>query len=128
MILDSSAIVAVLLDEPGASVLIERMEAADRIAVAAPTLVEAGIVLHARIGPIADELLADLLRTLDVTVVPFDADHAAAAIRAWERFGRGRRPAGLSLGDCVSYALAHATGLPLLATGEDVPHTDIGLA
>lgn len=128
VILDSSAIIAVLLDEPGAAAIIDRMEMAERLAVAAPTLVEAGIVLRARAGPVAEELLDDLLRTLDVTVIPFGAEHATAAVTAWERYGRGRHPAGLNLGDCIAYATARIAGLPLLALGEDFPRTDIELA
>ena len=128
MILDSSAVVAVLLGEPGSDELIDRLEAATGLAIAAPTLVEAGIVLRARIGPLADELLTDLLRTLEVAVIPFDADHAAAAIHAWERFGRGRHPAALNLGDCITYAAARVAGLPIVATGEDFARTDATLA
>jgi len=128
VILDSSAIVAILLDEPGAAALIARLEAADRVAVGAPTIVEAGIVLRARAGPVAAELLDDLVRTLEVAVIPFGADHAAEALRAWERFGRRRHPAGLNLGDCAAYAVARIAGLPLLATGAGFPRTDLALA
>ena len=68
------------------------------------------------------------LRTLEVAVIPFDADHAAAAIRAWERFGRWRHPAALNLGDCITYAAARVAGLPIVATGEDFARTDATLA
>jgi len=90
--------------------------------------VEAGIVLRARAGPVAAELLDDLVRTLEVAVIPFGADHAAEALRAWERFGRRRHPAGLNLGDCAAYAVARIAGLPLLATGAGFPRTDLALA
>ncbi|MFO1540538.1 MAG: type II toxin-antitoxin system VapC family toxin [Chloroflexota bacterium] len=128
LVLDSSAVVAVLLDESGADALIARMERASRVAIAAPTVVEAGIVLRARAGPVGGELLDDLLRTLDAIVVPFDPDHAAAALAAWTRYGRGRHPAALNLGDCIAYATAQLAGLPLLARGDDFRRTDLALA
>jgi ribonuclease VapC len=128
VILDSSAIVGVLLDEPDRASLVERIARAEVVAVAAPTLVEAGIVLSARLGRDATDLIAGFLAAADAVVIEFGPEHWPVALDAWARFGRGRHPAALSLGDCVSYATARIAGLPLLAKGDDFPKTDLALA
>ena len=128
MILDTSAIVAILLAEPDAAHLLERIAEAETLAVGAPTLVEAGIVLSKRLGIDARGLLARFLDEAGVEVVPFGAEHAAAAIGAWCTFGKGRHPARLNFGDCIVYGTASVAGLPLLAIGNDFPQTDLDLA
>ena len=128
MILDSSALVAIALDEPERPGLLAKIAAADVIAVGAPTLVEAGIVLSARMGADATDVLAELVTAADAVVVEFGPDHWMEAISAWWRFGRGRHPASLNFGDCLAYATARVAGLPLLAKGDDFPKTDIDLA
>lgn len=95
--------------------------------MSAATLVETGIVVEARQGPDATRDL-QLLVDAAIEVVPFDGDHARAAIMAWNRFGRGRHPAGLNLGDCFSYATASLAGVPLLYKGSDFGLTDIPAA
>jgi ribonuclease VapC len=72
--------------------------------------------------------VASLLRELDVTTVPFTAEHHDVATRAFERYGRGRHKAALNFGDCMSYAVARLAGSPLLCTGSDFAKTDINLA
>lgn len=128
MIVDSSAIVGVLLDEPDRPSLVERIGRAEVVAVAAPTVLEAGMVLSARLGRDATSLLEGFLTSVDAVVVEFGSEHWAVALDAWNRFGRGRHPAALNLGDCISYAAAKVAGLPLLAKGDDFPQTDIDLA
>ena len=128
MILDSSAIVAIALNEPERPRFIDEINAAPSVAVAAPTLVEAGIVLSARTGIDATELLEAILGEADIAVVEFGAAHWEVAIGAWRRFGKGRHMAGLNFGDCVSYATARVANRPLLAKGDDFIHTDIELA
>ena len=128
MILDSSALLAIALDEPEREAFVAKINAADTVAVAAPTLVEAGIVLSARIGEDAGELLAELVVASDAVVIEFGAGHWQEAVSAWWRFGRSRHPAGLNLGDCLAYAAARVAGEPLLAKGNDFPQTDIQLA
>lgn len=128
MILDSSALVAIALDEPEREAFVAKINAADMIAVAAPTLVEAGIVLSLRTGEDAGELLAELVTASDAVVIEFGPAHWQDAVSAWWRFGKSRHPAGLNFGDCIAYATAKVTDEPLLAKGDDFPQTDIQLA
>lgn len=126
MVLDTSAVAAVVFGEPDAEALLSVMlRNAGDLQLSAATLVEVGIVVEARQGPEASGDLQTLLDTLDVTITPVDTDQARAAVAAWRRFGRGRHPAGLNLGDCFAYALAKLRGAPLLFKGHDFPQTDI---
>ncbi len=128
MILDTSAIVAVIFQEPGHDSLRDRMAAADDLGVGAPTLAEAAIVVSARMRRDARELLARFLRGADVRILPFDEEHWLAAADAWLRFGKGRHPARLNFGDCLCYATARLAGAPLLCVGDDFHNTDLELA
>ncbi|HMB55203.1 MAG TPA: type II toxin-antitoxin system VapC family toxin [Thermoanaerobaculia bacterium] len=128
MILDSSAIVAVLLDEPGAEGLIETMLDAEALGVGAPTLCETGMVLTSRVGPESRGMLERFLQEFEVVEVPFGSEHWREAVEAFRRYGRGRHPAGLNFGDCLSYATARLSGRPLLFVGEDFPQTDVDIA
>lgn len=128
MILDSSALVAIALGEPERDALLDRIDAAETVAVGAPTLVEAGIVLTSRTGEQANGLLHRVLTEADATVLEFGDAHRQEAVSAWQRFGRGRHPAGLNFGDCFAYATAKVAGQPLLAKGDDFAQTDIELA
>lgn len=128
MVLDSSAIVAVLLKEPGHDRLLETIERAELIVVGAPTMLEATMVLTTRLGQDARPLLSAFLRRLNAEVVAFNEEHLDAATTAFLRFGRRRHPAGLNFGDCMSYAVASVANLPLLFIGEGFPRTDIAPA
>ncbi len=128
MILDSSAIVAILLDEPERTHLLDKIDAADVVGVGAPTLVEAGVVLSARLGRDASAIVDRFVATIDAEVVPFSAAHWREALAAWSRFGRARHPAALDFGDCLAYAVARVAQRPLLAKGHDFPQTDLELA
>jgi len=125
MIVDSSALVSILLKEPGYDVLVGKLKEADVLFVAAPTAVESAIVLSSRLHCDARPLLAGLLNRMNAEIVSFDQEHYDAAVSAYLRFGKGRHAAGLNFGDCMSYALAVVSGLPLLYTGTDFSHTDI---
>jgi ribonuclease VapC len=125
VILDSSAIVAILFDEQEAPVLAAAIGEAETLAVSAATLVEATMVAEGRTRPSMREKLDDLLATVKPEVVAFTAEHAEIARAAWRRFGKGRHPAKLNLGDCFAYALAEARGEPLLFKGEDFARTDV---
>ena len=125
MILDSSAVVALVLQEPGYAGLFEAMGSAARLGIGAPTLVETTIVLSARLDRDARGLISRLLLEGDVAVVPFTDAHFGTAMGAWLRYGRGRHPAGLNFGDCLAYATAKLAAEPLLFTGEDLRRTDI---
>ncbi len=128
MILDSSAIVAVALQEPGYERLLAEMTAAESLGIGVPTLVEAGIVLSARLARDARGILARFSTEAGLQTVEFTEAHFGVAVGAWLRFGRGRHPAGLNFGDCLSYATARLAGQPLLATGDDFSKTDLDLA
>jgi ribonuclease VapC len=128
VIVDTSAVVAILLREPGYGELLLRLSRARQPGIGAPTLVEAGIVLSARLKLDARGLLARFAQEAGLAVVPFGEAHHAAAIGAWLRFGKGRHPAGLNLGDCNSYAVASVAGEPLLYVGDDFAQTDIAPA
>ena len=125
MVLDSSAIVAIHLREPGHERLIDRIDAAEVVVVGVPTLLETAMVLTARLGQDARPMIFAFLRRLEAVVIPFNEEHLDAATTAFIRFGRGRHPAALNFGDCMSYAVASVAGMPLLSTGEDFRSTDI---
>ena len=128
MVLDTFAIVAIHLRETGHERLIDRIEAAEVAVVGVPTLLETAMVLTARLGQDARPMVFAFLRRLEAEVVPFNEEHLDAAITAFIRFGRGRHPAALNFGDCMSYAVASVAGMPLLFTGEDFSRTDIAQA
>lgn len=128
MIVDGSALVAILLKEPGFEAPLEKLLAARIAGVGAPTLAESGIVLQARGGPAIQRLLLHFVREAGVAVVPFGEVHARTAVEAFTRFGRGRHAAALNFGDCMSYATARVAGRPLLCLGRDFTRTDIEIA
>lgn len=128
MVLDASAILAVLLQEPGHEPILNRIGEAPVVVVGVPTLVESAIVLSSRLRRDARGLLTDFLREADAEVVPFTLDHYYVAVDAFLRYGKGRHPAALNFGDCLSYATARLSGLPLLFTGDDFSKTDIATA
>lgn len=117
--------VAIHLKEPGHERLIDAIDHAEVVVVGVPTLLETAMVLTTRLGQDARPTLLAFLRRIDAEVVPFHEEHLDAAITAFLRFGRGRHPAALNFGDCMSYAVAAVAGMPLLFTGDDFPQTDI---
>jgi ribonuclease VapC len=125
MVLDSSAIVAIHLKEPGHDQLVEAIDRAEVVVVGVPTLLETTMVLTTRLGYDARPLLRAFLHRLDAEIVAFNQEHLDAATAAFLRFGRGRHPAGLNFGDCMAYAIASVVGMPLLFTGDDFARTDI---
>lgn len=128
MIVDASALLAIVFREPGYERLLERMDAADAVAAGTPTLTETGIVLHARLGDGSRGMLERLLDELSIAEVPFGEVHWREAVDAYRRFGRGRHPASLNFGDCLTYAVASLAGEPLLFVGDDFGRTDISAA
>jgi ribonuclease VapC len=128
VILDSSAILAILLREHGFEPLVEKLASAPAAGVGAPTLAEAGIVLSARIGREAKSLLTTFLADTDIVVVPFGEVHWRTAVDAFQRYGKGRHRAGLNFGDCMTYATARLAEQPLLFTGGDFAKTDVRVA
>jgi ribonuclease VapC len=128
MILDSSAIVAILLEEPDAESLLAKLRRPGAIAIGAPTLMETGIVLASRFQKDPILLLQGFLRELGGLILPFDESHWRVATDAFLRFGKGRHPASLNFGDCLAYATAKIAARPLLCIGNDFAQTDLDLA
>lgn len=126
-VLDSSAIVAILLAEPGYEELLAKIGDADLVAVGAPTLVETGLVLSSRLDRDARSFLVDFLRDFQVEVVPLTDDHVSIAIGVFLRYGKGRHPAALNFGDCLSYAIASLGGMELIYLGGDFAQTDLAI-
>ena len=123
IVLDTSALLAILRREGDADRLLDALAAVPACHVSAATLVEAMVVMRARHG---DEGVRDvrlLLQAANAEVVPFDAEQAEIAVSAFERFGKGRHPAALNLGDLFAYALAASRGLPLAYVGDDFART-----
>jgi ribonuclease VapC len=125
VVVDPSAALALLGGEPAGAWVIDVLGDSSRRLMSAASLVELGIVLEARFGPVGAAVADRFLRDAQVEVVPFDRDQAELAIAAWRGFGKGRHRAGLNLGDCFTYALAAATQSAVLCTGEDFPATDL---
>ena len=128
MIVDSSAIVAILLKEPGYEPLRDHVAAAKQVSVGAPTVLESSLMLCSRLGHAGKTLLARFLQEAEIEVVEFVADHWMVAADAFLAYGKGRHRAGLNLGDCMTYAVAKLAEEPLLCLGEDFSATDLELA
>jgi len=125
MVIDSSALAAILFGEPERRQFIEAIESADACLLSVANWVEISIVVEARHGA---EGVRDLERFIDlasIELVPVDEEHGRVARDAWVRFGKGRHRAALNFGDCFAYALAKAAGHVLLFKGEDFTHTDL---
>jgi len=125
MTLDTSALIAILLSEPGALDLVDKILEAEVVRVGTPTLVEAAAILAHRQRRPALPQVRGLVDELGVTVVPFGSDEWEAATLAYERFGRGRHKAALNFGDCLAYATAAVAGDSLLFVGNDFAKTDV---
>ena len=125
MVVDSSALVAILLGEPEGDALAVALAAAEMPVICAPNWLEAMMVTMARLGRPGVLALAELLDAAGVQIEPADAGLAETAFDAWLRFGKGRHRAGLNFGDCFAYALATRRGEALLFKGDDFAHTDV---
>ncbi|HWE99321.1 MAG TPA: type II toxin-antitoxin system VapC family toxin [Caulobacteraceae bacterium] len=125
MVIDSSALIAIISKEPERAPFEQCVKLATNRLIGAATLVETSLVVLSRRREEGIAILRELLVDMRVETVPLSADHARLAVDAFRRFGKGRHPAGLNLGDCFSYALAKATGEPLLFKGDDFARTDV---
>ncbi len=128
MVLDTSAILAVLLDEPECEPFVQAIATADICRLSVANFVEASTVLHGRSGAEAVRRLDLLVHRAGIEVTPVSADQGLAARDAFARFGKGRHPAGLNFGDCFAYALAKEVDEPLLFKGDDFGKTDVSRA
>jgi len=127
MIIDASAILAIAFREPGFEKILDRITDTEVVAAGTPTLAEAGIVLHARIGAESRGMLERLLDELGIVEIPFGELHWREAVDAFRRFGKGRHRASLSFGDCLTYAVTKLAAEPLLHRGEDFGKTDLDI-
>lgn len=127
LVLDASAVIAMLESEPAAPALREAFVTATPRWIGAVGVMECAIVLERRRGALAKSGLDALLARFDVRTLAFDESQVVEAHRAYQRFGKGRHPAALNLGDCCAYAAAKALRLPLLQEGENFRQTDLHL-
>ena len=125
MIVDTSAILAVLFGEPDADLYERVIAEASQCRMSVANFLEAAIVVENRAGAAGGVELDLFLETAEIELVPVTPDQARAARRAWRRFGKGNNPAGLNFGDCFAYALAEVAQEPLLFKGDDFALTDI---
>jgi len=125
MVLDTSAIAAVLFQEPEARAISEAMEGDPVRLISAANWLEAQLVIHGRLGAQGGQMLEAFFRELAVETVALDRIHVQTALAAWQRFGKGRHPASLNLGDCCAYATALLQNQRLLCKGDDFSKTDI---
>ena len=128
MVVDTSAIIAILFEEPEMDRFEQLIAGTPDVLMSAASHLEAGVVVLGRHGPSYLARVELALQRFGITVVPVTPEQAILAIAAYERFGKGRHPAGLNYGDCFSYALAKARGEPLLAKGDDFTRTDAVMA
>lgn len=127
MIIDSSVIIAVVTQEPEYERVLAAIEAIESLGAGTPTLVETGLVLSARFGSDGRRMLDSFKRDSQLEAISFTDRHRELALSAFLRYGKGRHPARLNLGDCMSYAVARWSGQPLLCIGNDFAKTDLEL-
>lgn len=113
--------------QPGFEAVLDRLEAADAIGVGTPTLAEASLVLAGKTGLDPLPIVGRIVQEFAMAEVPFAAEHWREASDAFLRYGKGRHPAALNFGDCLTYAVAKLSGEPLLALGDDFAQTDLPL-
>ncbi len=127
MVIDTSAIIAILRQEPEYLNFTRLIAASSLRLMSAVTVFEAGTVLEARLGEAARRQFDDFLLDAHITVINVDREQVEAARSAWRKYGKGRHRAALNFGDCFVYALAKLAGEQVLAKGNDFPLTDIGV-
>jgi ribonuclease VapC len=125
MILDSSALIAILAKEPDAERYIQAISHAQRCRISAGNFLEVSMAIEAQFGPDVLRQLDALFRRVEIVIEPVTVEQVHVARQAFHDFGKGRHPASLNFGDCFAYALAKVTGERLLFKGEDFKKTDI---
>lgn len=128
MVIDTSALLAILWNEPERRLFNEAIEEAASRVMSVATFVEASMVMESRSGSAGLSDLDHFIERAGIALIPVDAEQGKMARRAFSRFGKGRHPAGLNYGDCFAYALANVRGEPLLFKGSDFSLTDIVFA
>lgn len=127
MVIDTSALAAIFFAEPERQKFVDVITTAGSRLISAASVLETGIVLESRLGEAAGREFDLFVVRADLQIVPVDAEQADIARSAWRKYGKGRHPAALNLGDCFSYALAKSSGEALLAKGTDFSLTDIAV-
>jgi ribonuclease VapC len=125
LIIDSSAIIAIVFKESNWQEVFNKMTSAKTRGIGTPSLVESGIIITARLRKSGKNVLMRLIHEFDITIVPFGQSHWQTAIEAYKKFGKGRHKASLNFGDCLTYATAYLAKQPLLYVGNDFSHTDL---
>ena len=125
MIVDTSALIAILYAEEDAEVYAKALVTSEHRLISAANYLETGIVTDRQLGAAAGRQFDALITRAEISVEPVTKEHAVVARQAYLEFGKGLHPAGLNFGDCFSYALAKSTGMPLLFKGKDFAMTDI---
>jgi ribonuclease VapC len=126
IVIDTSALTAVVFGEQDATLYAGAMpSSAGDCLISAAALLEASVVAEAKQGPAATQDLGMLVQQIGAEIVPVDHATSSVAFAAWQRFGKGRHPAALNFGDCLSYALAKTSGAPLLFKGDDFTQADV---
>ncbi len=128
MVIDTSALIAILLGEAEAQLFAQSIAADPKRMISAFTALEAGIVIEAMKGDSGGRELDLLIHRVGIEIVPLNGEQFEVARAAWRTYGKGRHPAGLNIGDCCSYALAKVSGESLLFKGNDFSQTDISTA
>ena len=126
MVVDSSVLIAILLDEPEAEGFRVRLAETQEIFISAVSLVESAMVIEYKGGEPGAKKFDELLQVITPTIVAFDSGQADLARAAWRQYGKGRHPAKLNFGDCCSYAAAKHLNMKLLYKGDDFSKTDLG--
>jgi ribonuclease VapC len=127
LVADSSALVTIVMKEPGYEAIQARLTEASSVLIGTPTVLETLMVLSRHVAN-PEALVQRLVAGVSATVVPFGEEHAELAFQCFVTYGKGRHPAGLNYGDCMAYAVAKVAKMPLLFVGNDFPQTDIAVA
>ena len=125
MVVDTSALIAVLLSEPETEAFVRVLADDPRKIISAFNALESGMVIEAKKGETGGRELDLLLHRARIEIISLNGDQLELALAAWRKFGKGNHPAGLNIGDCCAYALAKYTGEPLLFKGNDFSQTDV---
>lgn len=125
MVIDTSALIAILSAETGAKIFAEAIARADKCLLSAASLLETAIVIESRYGPSGSQKLDELIEVAQIQIEPVTVEQTRVARLAYRTYGKGRHPAALNYGDCFSYALAKVYNQPLLFKGDDFSQTDI---
>lgn len=125
MVVDSSVLIAILLNEHDAAQYNQKLLEVDQLYISAVSVVEASMVIEYKKGEAGADKFDELLQLIEPIIIAFDKQQAQLARIAWRKYGKGRHPAKLNFGDCCSYAAAQHSNLPLLFKGNDFSQTDI---